>query len=287
VDNRQKRRQHLQPPKVGQQVTSPLAPKASWFKEHWEGVVALLGLAIALIGLVVSILSAAFTSQQAQIANKTYDRQSGRIQADLKLTDFYPKQGEAPARFRKRLPGAGADDPPVLLFEDLEALQSAGFMITAKNMGAEPIDAVRIEVETVWDRRGDQAVQNAKVFETEDIGLKRVSSVEHVLSAKLFQNDTVAVSVTRPLLEQMMEVQPPHYPGDLAFGWFQVSVFGKLVGASTFDASPDRQYVRWRYYWKISAFDRDRCRKLASEMQANPVINYDAGKAREQFRKLK
>ena len=138
----------------------------------------------------------------------------------------------------------------------------------------------------MWDRRTDQAVQGRVYFNPNDVGLKQVSHAEYVLTKKLEKGETVSVNITRLILEQMIEVQPPVYPGDMAYALFEVSTFGRLVGSTTFDTASDMKYIRIpTLYWKISGFDKERCRKIIAEKQESPVINYDEQKVIAEYRR--
>ncbi len=261
------RTQAAQPPAPLSQ-TPPPSLSGSLLRRNWNGIA-------AIVAIVVSILAAAFTYRQTELTEKAYGRQTGRITANVVAVDYTPKHDAFPTEVLKTLPGEPPEAKPVVIIDTPDRFLDLPFTLTVKNLGEEPVDAIRVEVRAVWDRRVDQALTKTRHFEARDIGLKQVSGFDYSLSQKLVQGHSATVALSRGLLEQMIEVQPSSYPGDLAFGAFEVTAYGRLVGATTFDRGTPMNYVRFAYYWRISGFDKSACEKVVAKMQDAPVVNFD------------
>lgn len=250
-----------------------------WFGRNWEGCAAILALVVSGASALFAYQQGVQAARQTELAELAYKRQTGRIKAEFTASGFTPNYKTLPKELWRKLPGDGAEGDEWLVVADLETFLGIPFTITGKNFGDEPVDCVRVEVRTVWDRAAEQRTTGRRSFDASEIGLKQVSSAEYPLTQKICKGDTVTVALTRLLLEQMMDSQPTQDAGRTAYGMFEVTVFGRLVGATTFDTAIDKKYIHLPIHWVISGFDKVACQKRIAQMQETPVINYDEEKA--------
>jgi hypothetical protein len=155
-------------------------------------------------------------------------------------------------------------------FQDLVRLDPR---IAVKNIGDEPVEAMRVEVRFV---KGQILLFKGKDNPSLEINhrvLKQNATDDYVLSGKLMKGDEAAVSTIRGLAEQILDSQDPGHLDKPQKALFEITCYGRLVGGTGFDeAEPQKGIYMW-LAWEPPGFPPEETRKRIGEIKRNPIIN--------------
>jgi hypothetical protein len=203
-----------------------------------------------------------FTYRQTVVSEKTYDRASGQIVAKLKMVGIRPNDRDIPSAYRTK----GDLFHNEVHFNDLDQILAVNPTIVVENNGSEPIDALRVEVQET-DGMIDGRDLPAELATAKTPWVTRQSEVaEYPLNEKLTRGMKASVTIVPGLIGQMSQSQAKDGRNTRDhFGRFKVTVFGRIVGGTTYDRTDVEMGVQ--FVWMPKGFPEDKCKNIVETMK--------------------
>jgi hypothetical protein len=174
---------------------------------------------VAWLALVVSLLSAGGTAFNATTSKRNYDRAAGRIRAKLEIVGALPAQEDIPPQL---LEVSDIFDAPELTLHEVDDFFRLNPIALLKNAGEEPISEIRLETRlesSFIDMRGDPMERQMRPTPW---AFEDATREDYVLGEKLMPGKSVAVSITKGLLKQMVQLQANDRPERWHYAQFEI-----------------------------------------------------------------
>jgi hypothetical protein len=239
-------------------MAEPTKKMSTLDKFQTAGVVA--SLLLGAISLYVSVRSAEYGRQQAEAAREANARASGRLPARLVLEASVPDSDTLPRELRRPIFGTGlttfyADAP--------EKLVGLNYRVVLRNVGDEPVEAVRL---TVAYDRGFAERDRFQLVTADPLSgpviTEQLHREEHMLDQKVAKNEVIILPVTKGLLHQVLQGQRGQPPDAERYGEFVVRCYARAVGGAGFDGLADDKLLRVRLLWLPKGFNDEKVGKL-------------------------
>jgi len=254
----------------GNAVDSPKPAKQPTNWAAWLAIViSLLSAGIAAYNARISANNATITAENAKVAKSNYDRLAGHVRAKFVITDILPEQKDVPPQL---LEHSDIFDAPGLTLHEPDDFFRLSPQVVIKNTGDEPISEVRIETRLGFsfiDMREQPAERQRQLTPW---GFEDAIREDYVLSEKLLPGKSVAVSITKGLLRQMIQLQANDRGDRWHYGRFDIRCMAKLVNGAAFDAPEDDGGIRINYRWKPKDFPEDKCKAMIEKLKHTPVV---------------
>jgi hypothetical protein len=227
-------------------------------KLQWAGI--LVSVIVGVGSLVVAWQAKEFSRAQAEAAKEANARTSGRTPAKMVLEASLPDSASLPDEVRKPIFGTKlttfyADTP--------EKLISLNHRIVLRNVGEEPIEAIKV---TVAYDRGFTAKDMFNLIggdgTNDPVITEQLHKEEVVLDQKLSNNEVAIIPLTKGLLHQMLQGQRGQTPDAERYGEFVVKSYARIAGSSSFDGLVDEKYLRVRLLWMPKGFAEEKVGKM-------------------------
>jgi hypothetical protein len=246
-------------------------------KLQWAGII--VSILVGVGSLFVAWQAKEISREQADAAKEANARASGRIPAKVILEASLPDSTSLPKELRKPIFGTElttfyADNP--------EKMIALNHRIVLRNVGDEPIEAIRI---TVAYDRGFTAKDMFNLIgrdgPNDPIITEQLHKEEVTLDQKLTKNEVVIVPLTKGLLHQMLQGQRGQTPDAERYGEFVVKSYGRIVGSSSYDGLLDEKYLRVRLLWMPKGFAEERVAKMVESFKPRIEIMKAAEKPKK------
>lgn len=238
-------------------------------------VVGLISALIAAYSAFVSTKSAVVATDNAQISRQNYDRLAGNVRAKFLIEKILPEQNDVPVGLLGHSDIFGFS---VLTMNEPDDFFRLNPRIVIKNTGHEPIGEVRLESRLGFsfiDLR-DAPLEEQKrptPWAFEDAKIE-----DYVLSEKLMPGKSVAISLTKVLLSQIVQLQASDRGDRWHYGRFEIRCMARLVNAGAFDATEDEGGYRVNFRWKSENFPSDKCNAILEKLKHAPIVLADPKK---------
>lgn len=215
---------------------------------------------IAWASALFTLVSAGAACWSAWSAHSAYKLTSGKVRARLEFVE----QKTGKERFKQFMRTKDGSDQLVFRIESADELARWGPYVHIKNIGGEPIDAIKTEVRYDFGAAYGRDVQQ---IEPGPIVFNEPSTFEATAFGKLDPGQTAKVYVASLLLHQMMGANFKPYADKDQIGFFAVNVLGRLAGASSYDRMPEDRPVMFSFHWRPAGFkpDADNVKELLAK----------------------
>ncbi len=226
---------------------------------------------VAWFALLVSIGSGIGTTCNSITSNRNYNRLSGKVRAKVELVGALPKQEDVPPHL---IEVSDIFETPELTLHEPDDFFRLRPLVVLKNVGDEPISEIRLETRLAMsfiDARGvamDQVRPTPWAYED-------ATRDEYVLGEKLMPGKSVAVSITKGLLKQMIQLQANDQPDKWHYAQFDIQCMAKLVNGVAFDGAEEEGRYRVKFRWKPAGFPEDKCKAMLEKLKHVPIIEKD------------
>ncbi|CAN5266933.1 hypothetical protein BH10PLA2_BH10PLA2_00980 [soil metagenome] len=194
----------------------------------------------------LNVALAWFAWSSSQSAQHAVDLVSGKVRAGLEFVD---QKGDE-ARLKEFMRKKDGEDSIVFRIESADELMRWGPYIQFKNGGADPIDAIKIEVK--WEF-GAPYGAGVKQILPPPIIVNEKSDFEMTGFGKLDSEKTAKVHLAPLLLQQITRLDFKQFAEKDSVGMFSVTAYGRLAGALSYDQMSGKPRV-FTFHWRPAGF---------------------------------
>jgi hypothetical protein len=230
---------------------------------------------ISIIAIGIAGSSFYFTKSQNDY---TRERAAGRLPARLELVGSRPDSNTLQPELRKRIFGS---DYTTMFFGAPTDVVNLNERVVLRNVGDEPIEAIRVTVSYVGGFNEKDAFKVVGLDQPPIVTEQQVHKEDHILDQKVNKGEFALIPLTKGMLHQMLQAQKGQAKGVERYGVFLVRCSAKIVGASSFDGTYDDKELTLRLLWLPSGFDEEQCTKIIERFQPRIEIMKDGSKPAE------
>ena len=202
------------------------------------------------------------------IARAAQDRASGKVQARF---GFVENINRDPKKFKEFMRKKDGYDEEVFRIESADELIRWAPNVRIKNVGTEPIDAIKTDVHYMT---GNAYGVGVRQIEPEPLVYNEKSSDEAATFGKLMPGKTARIDLSPLLLAQISRLKWQDYPDKDHYGIFNIRVLCRLVGASSYDRMEDDSPMPVHFHWRPAGFKSD-AKNVKELMEIKPAIKLE------------
>lgn len=229
---------------------------------------------LVIAGLVITVIA-------MRDGKEAVDRQAGRLEARIEITDLSPNIDDLPAAMVDTF----AEKPlqwRAIYFRSIDDLFRVNPRITIKNVGTEPIEAIRVQTKMVMGIIDAVGLPESKSTNTTPWILREKEVEEYSLSQRLAPGMSASIPIARGLLGQMAQAQDPVKPERKHYGRFLIECYGKSVGSPSFNGFESQKAFVMPYMWLPTGFPEAKCKQALDTIQ--PAVEFNP-KLRDELRR--
>lgn len=219
---------------------------------------------VALLSLVVSVASAYYSYSSAEAARRSaaeaaeanrialaaQDRAAGKVEARFEFVD-QKRDPSLDKPFTRKKDGF---DQQVFRIESVDELLLWSPQVHIRNTGTETIDALKVEIGYLT---GGAYGVGVRQIDPPPVVYNDAVSHEVTGFGKLMPGQTARIGVAPLLLAQISRLKWDDYADKDHIGVLTAHVYGRLVGATSYDRNEDRQPVVFTFHWRPAGFKPD------------------------------
>lgn len=221
------------------------------------------------LALIVAIAAGLGTLYNSSTSRKTYDRTSGQVRARIEVVATLPGPTQVPPQLQKVSPITKQNE---LTLGEVEDFFRVNPRVVLKNVGDEPIDAIRLETRSAFTFIDMLGEPEERQRQPTPWVLEEAARDDYPLTEKLKPGKSVEVGMIRGLLSQMAQLQARDREDRPHYARFEVRCLAKLVGATAYDGMDEYRVLAVRVVWYPKGFPDEKCKRLLAEFRPVPNV---------------